>query len=131
MANHNLAVQPNPPPPEVTPSNVATVKNHARQLPVHSFQVNRDGKAHFVKCLLFTYMPQAVTQMQQIKQLLSEYVKIQNRNISLCFQVKVVRYGRQTVSVDVDTGVLLFDKKAGSFGVERVSQDRRKQTFTF
>lgn len=69
--------------------------------------------------------------MQQIKQLISVYVKSLNSNISLCFQVKVVRYGRQTVSVDVDTGVLLFDKKAGSFGVERVSQDRRKQTFTF
>uniref|UniRef100_A0A672P3D3 phosphatidylinositol-3,4,5-trisphosphate 5-phosphatase n=1 Tax=Sinocyclocheilus grahami TaxID=75366 RepID=A0A672P3D3_SINGR len=31
------------------------------------------------------------------------------------FQVKVVRYGRQTVSVDIDAGVLLFDKKTGSF----------------
>ncbi|KAG9338679.1 hypothetical protein JZ751_025517 [Albula glossodonta] len=32
------------------------------------------------------------------------------------FQVKVVRYGRQTLSVDVDTGVLLFDRKSGAFG---------------
>lgn len=40
----------------------------------------------------------------------------------------MVRYGRQTVSVDVDTGVLLFDRKAGSFGTEKVSHDRSKQT---
>uniref|UniRef100_G3PYJ6 phosphatidylinositol-3,4,5-trisphosphate 5-phosphatase n=1 Tax=Gasterosteus aculeatus aculeatus TaxID=481459 RepID=G3PYJ6_GASAC len=77
VTNHNLAVQPNPAPPEPAP-----VKNHAGQLPVHSFQV------------------------------------------------KMVRYGRQTVSVDVDAGVLLFDKKSGSFGVERVSHDRsRKRSF--
>lgn len=42
----------------------------------------------------------------------------------------MVRYGRQTVSVDVDTGVLLFDRKAGSFGIERVSHDRSKRIFT-
>ena len=42
-------------------------------------------------------------------------------------QVKMARYGRQTVSVDVDTGVLLFDKKTGTFGVETVSHERGKQ----
>nr|XP_054595188.1 inositol polyphosphate phosphatase-like 1b isoform X3 [Nothobranchius furzeri] len=47
------------------------------------------------------------------------------------FQVKMVRYGRQTVSVDVDSGVLLFDRKAGSFGVERVSHDRIVQIVKF
>ncbi|XP_042273976.1 inositol polyphosphate phosphatase-like 1b isoform X2 [Thunnus maccoyii] len=47
------------------------------------------------------------------------------------FQVKMVRYGRQTVSVDVDVGVLLFDRKAGSFGVERVSHDRILQIVKF
>ncbi|TMS17460.1 Phosphatidylinositol 3,4,5-trisphosphate 5-phosphatase 2B [Larimichthys crocea] len=83
VTNHNLAVQQNPPPPEQTPTNVTPVKNHARQLPVHSFQV------------------------------------------------KMVRYGRQTVSVDVDTGVLLFDRKAGSFGIERVSHDRILQIVKF
>ncbi|KAK9518239.1 hypothetical protein VZT92_023551 [Zoarces viviparus] len=83
VTNHNLAVQPNPPPPEPTPTNVTPAKNHARQLPVHSFQV------------------------------------------------KMVRYGRQTVSVDVDTGVLLFDRKAGSFGIERVSHDRILQIVKF
>ena len=36
----------------------------------------------------------------------------------------MVRYGRQTVSVDVDTGVLLFDRKTGSFRVETVSHER-------
>lgn len=45
-------------------------------------------------------------------------------------QVKVVRFGRQTVSVDVDAGVLLFDRKATSFGIERVSHDRSKQIST-
>lgn len=45
------------------------------------------------------------------------------------FQVKMLRYGRQTVSVDVDAGVLLFDKKTGSFGIERVSHDRSKEIF--
>lgn len=44
-------------------------------------------------------------------------------------QVKVVRYGRQTVSVDVDAGVLLFDRKPGLLGVERVSHDRSKNKF--
>ncbi|XP_034739540.1 inositol polyphosphate phosphatase-like 1b [Etheostoma cragini] len=83
VTNHNLAVQSNPPPPEPTPTNVTSVKNHFRQLPVHSFQV------------------------------------------------KMVRYGRQTVSVDVDTGVLLFDRKAGSFGIERVSHDRILQIVKF
>ncbi|XP_035525435.1 inositol polyphosphate phosphatase-like 1b [Morone saxatilis] len=47
------------------------------------------------------------------------------------FQVKMVKYGRQTVSVDVDTGVLLFDRKAGSFGIERVSHDRILQIVKF
>ncbi|TRY97950.1 hypothetical protein DNTS_000282 [Danionella cerebrum] len=36
------------------------------------------------------------------------------------FQVKVVRYGRQTVSVDIDAGLVLFDKKSGSFVVQLV-----------
>lgn len=36
----------------------------------------------------------------------------------------MVRYGRQTVSVDIDAGVLLFDKKSPSFGVETVKHDR-------
>ncbi|KAL7394772.1 hypothetical protein ABVT39_003826 [Epinephelus coioides] len=83
VTNHNLAVQPNPPPPEPAPTTVTPVKNHARQLPVNSFQV------------------------------------------------KMVRYGRQTVSVDVDTGVLLFDRKACTFGIERVSHDRILQIVKF
>ncbi|XP_046706213.1 inositol polyphosphate phosphatase-like 1b isoform X3 [Silurus meridionalis] len=40
------------------------------------------------------------------------------------FQVKVVRYGRQMVSVDVDNGVLLFDRKTGSLGIETITHDR-------
>uniref|UniRef100_A0A8C7ZFP1 phosphatidylinositol-3,4,5-trisphosphate 5-phosphatase n=1 Tax=Oryzias sinensis TaxID=183150 RepID=A0A8C7ZFP1_9TELE len=72
VTNHNLAVQPSPP----SPSNVTHVKNHAEQLPVHSFQV------------------------------------------------KMLRYGRQTVSVDVSSGVVLFDKKLGSFSIEKVSHAR-------
>uniref|UniRef100_A0A8D3E575 phosphatidylinositol-3,4,5-trisphosphate 5-phosphatase n=1 Tax=Scophthalmus maximus TaxID=52904 RepID=A0A8D3E575_SCOMX len=83
VTNHNLAVQPNPPPPEPTPTNIPPAKNHARQVPVHSFQV------------------------------------------------KMVRYGRQTVSVDVDTGMLLFDRKAASFGIEKVSHDRILQIVKF
>ncbi|XP_030002215.1 inositol polyphosphate phosphatase-like 1b [Sphaeramia orbicularis] len=85
VTNHNLAVQPNQPnpPAEPTPINTSSVKNHARPLPVHSFQI------------------------------------------------KMVRYGRQTVSVDVDTGVLLFDRKAGSFSIERVSHDRILQIVKF
>ncbi|KAM6953274.1 inositol polyphosphate phosphatase-like 1b [Aplochiton taeniatus] len=47
------------------------------------------------------------------------------------FQVKMARYGRQTVSVDVDTGVLHFDKKTGCFGVETVSHDRILQLVRF
>ncbi|XP_036403938.1 inositol polyphosphate phosphatase-like 1b [Megalops cyprinoides] len=47
------------------------------------------------------------------------------------FQVKVVRYGRQTVSVDVDNGVLLFDRKSGTFGVETLSHDRILQLVKF
>ncbi|XP_037531687.1 inositol polyphosphate phosphatase-like 1b [Nematolebias whitei] len=59
-------------------------------------------------------------------------VKIHTRQTPVhSFQVKVMRYGRQTVSVDVDTGVLLFDRKPGSFGVERVSHDRILQVVKF
>nr|XP_046261218.1 inositol polyphosphate phosphatase-like 1b [Scatophagus argus] len=83
VTNHNLAAQPNPPPPEPAPTIVTPAKSHARPLPVHSFQI------------------------------------------------KMVRYGRQTVSVDVDTGVLLFDRKSGSFGIERVSHDRILQIVKF
>jgi hypothetical protein len=43
----------------------------------------------------------------------------------------MARYGRQTVSVDVDTGVLLFDKKTGTFGVETISHERGKQNNTY
>lgn len=38
----------------------------------------------------------------------------------------MVRYGRQMVSVDVDNGVLLFDRKTGSFGIETITHDRSK-----
>lgn len=37
-----------------------------------------------------------------------------------------MKYGRQTVSVDVDSGVLLFDRKAVSIGVERISHERSR-----
>ncbi|XP_076148622.1 inositol polyphosphate phosphatase-like 1b isoform X2 [Alosa pseudoharengus] len=47
------------------------------------------------------------------------------------FQVKLVRYGRMVVSVDVDTGVLLFDRKSASIGVETVTQDRILQLIKF
>uniref|UniRef100_A0A3Q1IVN3 phosphatidylinositol-3,4,5-trisphosphate 5-phosphatase n=1 Tax=Anabas testudineus TaxID=64144 RepID=A0A3Q1IVN3_ANATE len=83
VTNHNLAVQPNPPPPEPIATNATPVKNHVRQMPVHYFQV------------------------------------------------KMVRYGRQTVSVDVDSGVLLFDRKASSLGIERVSYDRILQVVKY
>lgn len=49
----------------------------------------------------------------------------------LCFQVKMVRYGRQIVSVDVDAGVLLFDRKSSSFGIEKVSHNRSKKIILF
>uniref|UniRef100_A0A671M668 phosphatidylinositol-3,4,5-trisphosphate 5-phosphatase n=1 Tax=Sinocyclocheilus anshuiensis TaxID=1608454 RepID=A0A671M668_9TELE len=75
---------------------------------------------------------------------LQHFQCILSRHISVCFlcslvickclhlfmcmclhvKIKVVRYGRQTVSVDIDAGVLLFDKKTGSFGVETVTHDR-------
>uniref|UniRef100_A0A3Q2YLC6 phosphatidylinositol-3,4,5-trisphosphate 5-phosphatase n=1 Tax=Hippocampus comes TaxID=109280 RepID=A0A3Q2YLC6_HIPCM len=84
VTNHNLAVQPNPPPAEPTPSVPTSTKSHGcRQLPVHSFQV------------------------------------------------KMLRYGRQTVSVDVNAGVLLFDRKASSFDIERVSHDRVLQVVKY
>ncbi|KAJ3588591.1 hypothetical protein NHX12_012183 [Muraenolepis orangiensis] len=83
VTNHNLAVQPAPPPPEPLAVTANPAKNHARPLPVHSFQV------------------------------------------------KMARYGRQTVSVDVDTGVLLFDKKTATVAVETVSHDRVLQVVQF
>ncbi|KAM9740996.1 inositol polyphosphate phosphatase-like 1b isoform 2-T2 [Menidia menidia] len=82
VTNHNLAVQPNPSPPEPPASGVTPVKT-TRPLPIHTFQV------------------------------------------------RVVRYGRQTVSVDVDTGLLLFDRKFSSFGVERVTHERILQVVKF
>uniref|UniRef100_A0A3P8V5X2 phosphatidylinositol-3,4,5-trisphosphate 5-phosphatase n=1 Tax=Cynoglossus semilaevis TaxID=244447 RepID=A0A3P8V5X2_CYNSE len=47
------------------------------------------------------------------------------------FQVKMVRYGRQNVSVDVNTGTLIFDKNTGPFGKEKVSHDRILQVVKF
>ncbi|XP_028315920.1 inositol polyphosphate phosphatase-like 1b [Gouania willdenowi] len=47
------------------------------------------------------------------------------------YQVKLVRYGRQTLSVDVDAGVLLFDRKAASFTTEKVSHNRILQIVKF
>lgn len=41
-------------------------------------------------------------------------------------------YGRQTVSVNVDSGIVLFDRKDVSFGVERISHERSKaKPFSF
>nr|XP_023650752.1 phosphatidylinositol 3,4,5-trisphosphate 5-phosphatase 2B-like isoform X2 [Paramormyrops kingsleyae] len=71
VANHNLAVQPAPP-----PETAMVAKPWARPVPVCSFQV------------------------------------------------KVSHSGRQLLSIDVDNGVLLFDRKSGAFGVETVSHDR-------
>ncbi|XP_076005227.1 inositol polyphosphate phosphatase-like 1b isoform X2 [Genypterus blacodes] len=63
---------------------------------------------------------------------ISTSIKTHERQLPVhSFQVKMVRYGRQTVSVDVDTGVLLFDRKAGSFGIETVSHDRILQLVKF
>ncbi|XP_066505879.1 inositol polyphosphate phosphatase-like 1b [Hoplias malabaricus] len=47
------------------------------------------------------------------------------------FQVKVVGYSKQTVSVDVDNGALLFDRKIGSFGVDTITHDRILQLVKF
>nr|XP_057911273.1 inositol polyphosphate phosphatase-like 1b isoform X2 [Doryrhamphus excisus] len=47
------------------------------------------------------------------------------------FQVKMLRYGRQTVSVDVGAGLLLFDRKSNSWDVERVSHDRVLQVVKY
>ncbi|XP_053362074.1 inositol polyphosphate phosphatase-like 1b [Clarias gariepinus] len=47
------------------------------------------------------------------------------------FQVKVVRYGRQMVSVDVNNGVLLFDRKTGTFGIETITHERIVQVVKF
>ncbi|XP_072293210.1 inositol polyphosphate phosphatase-like 1b isoform X2 [Eucyclogobius newberryi] len=59
-------------------------------------------------------------------------VKNPVRHMSIhSFQVKMVRYGRQIVSVDVDSGVILFDRKADSFSVEKVSHDRILQIVKF
>lgn len=110
VTNHNLAVQSNPPPPEPIPTNITPVKNHVRQMPVHSFQVNPNLEGSLFYNL---------------------HVVTKNSYFSLYFKVKMVRYGRQTVSVDVDTGALLFDRKAGLLGIETVSHDRSKKIFTF
>ncbi|XP_054648245.1 inositol polyphosphate phosphatase-like 1b isoform X6 [Dunckerocampus dactyliophorus] len=47
------------------------------------------------------------------------------------FQVKMLRYGRQTVSVDVSAGVLLFDRKSSPLDVEQVSHDRVLQVVKY
>lgn len=59
-------------------------------------------------------------------------VKTFTRHTSVhSFQIKMLRYGRQIVSVDVDTGVILFDRKSDSFTVEKVSHDRILQIIKF
>lgn len=107
VTNHNLAAQSNPPVPEPTPSS-GNAKSSVRQLPIHSFQVRQSRPGS-----------------KQIRLTSSLHV---NCCIPPCSQVKMVRSGRQTVSVNVDGGVLHFDKKAGSFGAERVSHDRSATT---
>lgn len=110
VTNHNLATQPSPAPPEPAPATAAPVKIHTRQTPVHSFQVNQ-------AFVLILHRQDRTMRCKSADAL------------GLRLQVKLVRYGRQTVSVDVDAGVLLFDRKPGSFGVERVSHDRSKRIF--
>lgn len=102
VTNHNLAVQQAPPPPEPTPPTTAPAKTPARPLPVNSFQVKRSGDATRGLIVIVRHV----------------------KSVLVVVQVKMLRYGRQTVSVDVDSGVLLFDRKAGSFGVERISHER-------
>jgi len=103
VTNHNLSLQPATPPEAVTAN-----KKHARPNPAHSFQV--------AQCLYV--LPQRAN------------ILIVHLFMCMCLnvKVKVVRYGRQTVSVDIDAGVLLFDKKSGSFGVETVTHSRSKLT---
>lgn len=99
VTNHNLSLQPSTPPESVT-----APKKQARPNTVHSFQVTHN-------CLLFCSLV--------IRKCLHLFMCM-----CLLVKVKVVRYGRQTVSVDIDAGVLLFDKKTGSFGMETVTHDR-------
>uniref|UniRef100_A0A8C2K951 phosphatidylinositol-3,4,5-trisphosphate 5-phosphatase n=1 Tax=Cyprinus carpio TaxID=7962 RepID=A0A8C2K951_CYPCA len=68
-------------------------------------------------CHLFAFlsvMMMTISCLFQVLKALQEAVT--NHNLSL--------YGRQTVSVDIDAGVLLFDKKTGSFSVETVTHNR-------
>ena len=51
VTNHNLAVQPAPP-PEPSPAHVA--KSHARPTPVHSFQVEL-GRKGLGCCMLYMW----------------------------------------------------------------------------
>lgn len=65
VTNHNLAVQPNPLPPEPVLTNTPPVRNHARQMPVHSFQVTQGAlfilqqtrfcKVHVIKLLFYLF----------------------------------------------------------------------------
>lgn len=106
VTNHNLVAQQNSQVPEPTPSNV-NARSNFRQLPIHSFQVSQ-SRPKVYPSDVFT-----------ICELLRSF---------FYSQVKMVRSGRQTVSVNVEAGVLLFDKKAGSFGTERLSHDRSMAT---
>lgn len=64
------------------------------------------------------------------KDISADFINVLTVFFPLSVKVKMLRYGRQTVSVDVDTGVVLFDKKSGSFSIERVSHERSKKNIT-
>uniref|UniRef100_A0A8C1YMT0 phosphatidylinositol-3,4,5-trisphosphate 5-phosphatase n=1 Tax=Cyprinus carpio TaxID=7962 RepID=A0A8C1YMT0_CYPCA len=99
-----------------------TACKHTQTTYTSSFRI-----AVFIKMMLITILC-----LFQVLNALQEAVI--NHNLSLQTSTppesvtapkkQVVRYGRQTVSVDIDAGVLLFDKKTGSFGVETVTNDR-------
>ncbi|KAK1804041.1 hypothetical protein P4O66_020085 [Electrophorus voltai] len=146
-ANHNLSAQPLPAAELSSP-----VRPRAKAIPVHSFQastcslvvicrlnsalcqtvlfigltctfVPRDPTAEKeVTCMEYQVPPVMVEQSGGGGRPESEFTPV---------QVKVFRYGRQTVSVDVNAGVLLFDRKTGPFSIETITHDRILQLVKF
>ncbi|XP_063046606.1 inositol polyphosphate phosphatase-like 1b [Engraulis encrasicolus] len=119
VVNHNLAVQPAPalapaptpaPTPTLTPTPAPTHATAPAPAPVHTTAPTPVSAPEATPPPMKNHTPPTPVHG---------------------FQVKLVRYGRMVVSVDLDTGVLLFDRRSASIGVETVTQDRILQIIKF
>ncbi|XP_035388191.1 inositol polyphosphate phosphatase-like 1b isoform X2 [Electrophorus electricus] len=126
VANHNLSAQPSPVANHNLSAQPSPMANHnlsAQPSPVANHNLSAQPSRGANHNLSAQLLPAAE---------LSSPVRPRAKAVPVhSFQVKVFRYGRQTVSVDVNAGVLLFDRKTGPFSIETITHDRILQLVKF